>query len=185
MFNLSKITSKYRANLIFKAYKTLLHKADMILDLGCGNGVIASYLGENLKNKITGCDIKNHLIKPMPFILIKEKKKLPLEDKSYDVVMINDVLHHTQESEQYKLLNEALRIGKKVLVFEDRPTMMGKLFDFMLNKLHYSDLKTPLTFKNETEWLKIFKKLKAKCKIIQVSSPSLYPFSHIAFVLTR
>lgn len=185
LFNPSKITSKYRANLILETYKTLLKKGNNILDLGCGTGVVTGYLKDSLKIKITGCDIKNYLIQPIPFILIKESGQLPLKNKSYDAVMLNDVLHHIEEQDQYRLLAEALRIGEKVLIFEAKPTLSGKIFDIVLNKIHYGDLKAPLTFKSESEWVKIFKKLNAKHKTIQVNSFLFYPFSHIAFILTK
>lgn len=183
LINPSKLTSKYRANLILKTYSKFLKKTDKILDLGCGTGVVMNLLEKKLELKITGCDIKNYLLHPAPFILIKEKSKLPFKNKSYNVVMLNDVLHHVEEVDQLLLLEEALRIGKNVFIFEAKSTLSGKIFDVILNKFHYGDLKVPLTFKNEAEWIRIFKKLMAKHKIIKVKSSFLYPFSHIAFLL--
>lgn len=185
IFNLSKITSIYRANLILLTFGSLLQKKDNVLDLGCGTGIVSSYLEKNLGVKITGCDIKNYLIHPIPFKLMKKNNKLPFRNQTYDVVMLNDVLHHLGERNQFEILREALRVGKKVLIFEARPTLSGKLFDILLNILHYGDLNTPLTFKHEAGWIKIFKKLEANYEIIRVKSLFFYPFSHIAFSLRQ
>lgn len=116
---------------------------------------------------------------------MKKNSKLPFRNQTYDVVMLNDVLHHLEERNQFLILKEALRVGKKVLIFEARPTLSGKLFDILLNKLHYGDLDAPLTFKNEAGWEKIFKKLNIKYETIRVKSQFFYPFSHIAFSLQQ
>jgi len=185
VFNPSKITSKYRANFILSSYKKHLKKNSKILDLGCGTGVVSKYLNENLGVKITGCDIKNYLQHDMPFVKIKNNGNLPFKTNSFDVVMLNDVLHHVEKPEQINLIKEALRVGKKVLIFEVKPTISGKLFDIVLNKFHYGDLKAPLAFRNEKAWGKVFEDLNAKYKTQILPRPFFYPFSHIAFVVER
>lgn len=185
IFNLSKITSAYRANLILSTYQSLIKPKDRILDAGCGTGVISFHLEKNLNVKISGCDIKNYLVHALPFTLMKAANKLPFKNRSYDVVMLNDVLHHLEEINQFEILKEALRVGKKVLIFEVRPTISGKLFDIALNKIHYGDLKAPLTFRTVSGWGGVFKKLNAQSKFIPVKTPFFYPFSHIAFSLTK
>src|SRR6187431_2474793 len=92
---LADITSTYRGDLIFKAYKKYLKKRQRVLDVGCGNGVIGHHLQKKTEIKILGCDIENYLVRDIPFILMKSTTKLPFKKQSFDVVMLNDMLHHT------------------------------------------------------------------------------------------
>lgn len=185
LFNPSAITSKYRANFILNSYRSILKKGQKVLDAGCGTGVVSVFLQENLKIDLTGCDIKNYLKHPIPFVKIAADGKLPFKTNSFDAVMLNDVLHHLEKETQIGLLKEAVRVGKKVLIFEVRPTLSGKLFDIVLNKLHYGDLKAPLTFRDVDEWGEVFKKMKVKYKIKRIGQPVFYPFSHIYIHLEK
>lgn len=185
LFNPAKITSKYRAEFILSSFKKYLKKNSKVLDAGCGTGVVSNFLKSETGINITGCDIKNYLQYKIPFAKIKSDGKLPFKNKSFDVVMINDVLHHIENNGQIKLINESLRVGKKVLIFEAKPTIGGKIFDLVLNKFHYGDLKAPLTFKDQAGWEKIFTNMKAKYKTKIIRRPFFYPFSHIAFFLEK
>lgn len=94
-----------------------------ILDLGCGDGSIDRLLAElSPGKKITGVDLEAHdqwRIKTPSNLKFQANSiyKLPFKAKSFDVVMMKDVLHHMPEPE--KILAEVARLAKKqVLVIE-------------------------------------------------------------------
>lgn len=181
---ISEITGGYRTKLILSVYGKWIKQGETILDIGCGTGIVTKILGDYFSAKITGCDVKNYLIYKIPFIKIKDNK-IPVKNKSYDVALLNDVLHHVDKDQQINVLTEAARVAKKVLIFEAEPTIVGKLTDIILNKYHYGDLSTPLSFRAISNWGGVFKKLSLKSEVIKLKKPFWYPFSHIAFLITK
>lgn len=182
---LANLTSKYRGKLIIKAFKNFLEPGDKVLDVGCGNGVVSRQLQEHFKLDLTGCDVMDYLKEDIVFVKMESADKLPFPNNSFDSVIFNDVLHHTPFSTQEKLIKEALRVADKVLIFELKPTFMGKVLDWFLNKIHNRKMKIPFTYRNRVGWEQIFKKNGVKVASKEVKSASLYPFSHIAFCLER
>ena len=182
--NITKATSAYRCRFIIYAYKNWLNKNDRVLDIGCGNGIITKLLRDRFEIKVLGCDIKNYLVYNIPF-----KKfngiKLPFQANEFDNIFLNDVLHHISYKAQGRLVQEAIRVSKKVLIFDAEPTIFGKIADMILNKYHYGDLNIPLSFRNIKDWKKIFKKLSLQSRVIKLKKPFWYPFSHIAFELEK
>lgn len=94
-----------------------------VLDLGCGDGSIDRILAElSPKKQITGVDLEAHQqwnLKRPKNLKFKQASvyDLPFKPKSFDVVMLKDVLHHLPDPE--KTLAEIAKIAKKqVLVIE-------------------------------------------------------------------
>ena len=184
MLKLTELTSSFRTKLMITAYAGWVKKGENALDIGCGTGIAGRYLMNHLKIKVTGCDVENYLICNIPFIKI-ENAKFPIKNNNYDIAFLNDVLHHVDEATQISILKEALRIAKKVLIFEAEPTFTAKLADILLNKYHYGSLNTPLTFRSLNNWQNLFRKLSLKSQAIKLKKPFWYPFSHIAFMVTK
>lgn len=183
--NITKLTASYRHQLVSKAISNWIRKEQKVLDVGCGNGIITKLLMDRLGIRIVGCDVKNYLYeKSIPFVKIKNHK-LPFPANKFDLVLLIDVLHHVSFDEQTNLIKESLRIAKKVIIFEAKPTITGKIADIILNKYHYGNLNTPLTFRNDWEWKSLFKKLSLKNQIVSLEKPLWYPFSHIAILLQK
>ncbi|MFX0206353.1 MAG: class I SAM-dependent methyltransferase [Candidatus Hodarchaeota archaeon] len=170
--------------MIVNVYKEWVKLNENVLDVGCGNGIVSEYLEKGLGVKIRGCDIDNYLITKINFSKMKHPSKLPFKKNSFDSVMLNDVLHHTTKINQNKLLKEALRVGKKVLIFEIEPTLVSKVCDILINKIHYGSLKVPLTFRKIKDWEKLFRKMNFKYTSKQLRKPLLYPFKHTAFCVS-
>ena len=182
--NISQITSKFRTKLIISVYAKWINPKETILDIGCGTGVVAKILEKHFYSKITGCDIKNYLIYKIPFIKIKNGK-IPVKNNHFDVALLNDVLHHIDKDNQADVIKEAARVSGKVLVFEFKPTLIGKLTDIILNKFHYGDLNAPLSVRSITQWQGLFQSLGFRYKTVKLEKPFWYPFSHIAFMVTK
>jgi|SRR3989344_4231154 len=183
--NTSQLTSTYRTKLIISAYKRCIKKGNRILDIGCGTGVVTKILGNYFSSKVTGADVKNYLIdKRIPFIKINNGK-IPVKSNVFDFSMLNDVLHHIDKEHQVNVIKEAARVGKTVLLFEFEPTILGKIADIILNKFHYGDLYAPLSMRSKGEWQNLIKGLGFRCKIIILERPFWYPFSHVAFIISR
>lgn len=183
-FSISSITTPYRTNIIISIYKKWFKRKGKVLDVGCGTGIVTKLLQKELDLNITGCDVKNYLVHNIKFVKI-EDDKLPFPTNSFDVVLFNDVLHHIDKSKQARVIKEALRVGKNVFIFEFEPSLSGKIFDIMLNKLHYDNLAVPLSFRHIQEWQELFTKLSANCDYIRLKRPFWYPFTHIAFRISK
>lgn len=182
--NTSQLTSTYRTKLIISAYKKWIKKGDSIIDIGCGTGVVTKNLTKYFSSKITGADIKNYSLYKMPFIKIA-KGKIPIKNNMFEFSMFNDVLHHINREDQPDTLKEAARVSKKVLIFEFKPTISGKLFDKILNKFHYGNLDVPLSMRTLEEWTDLFKSLGFKYQSMILKRPFWYPFSHMAFIISK
>lgn len=184
MLKLTKLTSGFRTKLIISVYQKWIEPGDSILDVGCGTGIVTKMLGDYFSTSITGCDIKNYLIYKIPFLKINDNK-IPVKDARFSIALLNDVLHHVPKQYQADVIKETTRVAKKVLIFEFEPTFIGKLADVILNKFHYGDLKAPLSVRSIDEWQNLFRKLSLKSQTIKLKKPFWYPFSHIAFMVTK
>lgn len=182
--SISRITTPYRAKLLLSVYRRWIKRNGKALDVGCGTGIITDILGKELRLEIMGCDIKKYLVNNIPFIKINGDK-LPFPNHSYDFVFLNDVLHHIDKSKQRQIINEALRVGKNVFIFEYEPSIWGKILDIVINKFHYRDLPVPLAFRYYKEWIQLFKELSVKYDYVRLKRDFWYPFTHIAFRLQK
>jgi len=180
-----EFTINIRSKIIISGYKNRIKQTDSIVDIGCGNGFIARNLKNHFKCKITGTDIMNYLEWDMPFFKVKDDFKLSCKNKQFNVAVINDVLHHCEKDVQVKLIKEALRVSEKVLIFETKPTIIAKVIDVLLNKIHSADMPVPLTHKNMSEWKKVFEKLGVKYEVAMPKVPFYYPIKHYVFELKK
>lgn len=143
-----------------RACQDFIEKGARILDVGCGCGIV----GETFKNffeaEVTGIDIKDVNISSFPF-QIYDGKNIPFPEKSFDVVLINYVLHHAEDP--ISLLKEAKRVTRdKIVIFED---LLEGIISKLRCKIHgasfnkFFKIKNQTSFKSEKEWEKIFKEI--------------------------
>ena len=121
-----------------------LPKQGVILELGCGEGVIAQFLARSTKRHLTGMDInkkrlpktKNKNLKFICADLTNKSLKLPVADG----VVISDVLHHINTNEQKILISKIATSLKKDGVFvikeidkeEKIRSALSRFWDFIL-----------------------------------------------------
>ena len=85
-----------------------------VLDVGCGDGTIDHLLKQQRPDvSIEGID---PLVRPNTYVPVRsfDGESIPYPDRSFDVVMFVDVLHHILDPRI--LLREAARVGKTVLI---------------------------------------------------------------------
>lgn len=174
-------TQKLRGKLIARSYKNWNIENKKVLDVGCGNGVVSKVLMEELHLDLFGTDILDYRKEKICFKKMAGAL-LPFEDASFDYVLFNDVLHHSEDIES--LLLEAKRVGKHLLVFEVKASPLFRIFDVVLNSLYHSDMPHPENFKQSEEWFVLFDRLGFHCETGKVRHPVWYPFKHMAFKLT-
>ncbi len=137
-----------------------IEKGEKILDLGCGSGIVAKAFQDFFQADVIGVDIKDQRIFYIPFE-ITNGKSLPFPEKYFDTVLINFVLHHTENPSA--LLREAKRVSRdKIIIFEDLPEgflskIICKIHGISFNKIFGNSSKT--SFKKEKDWGKIFNEL--------------------------
>jgi SAM-dependent methyltransferase len=139
----------------------LLPQGAAVLDVGCGDGILASLIGQERPDvTVTGLDV---LLRPAARIPVIEfdGKTLPFADNSFDIVMFVDVLHHTEDPSV--LLREAKRVSRAFLVIKDH-TNDGFLSDLTLrfmdwfgNKPHGVAL--PYNYWAERTWRRVLSEM--------------------------
>ncbi len=89
-----------------------------ILDVGCDDGVLSDMLiQKNHSLTIKGIDIQAHRLAKIPR-KIYDGKKIPYQDKQFDITMAVDVLHHTRDIGS--LLQEMKRVTKRYIILKDQ-----------------------------------------------------------------
>lgn len=90
-----------------------------VLDLGAGACCLALEIKKQFQARVTCLDVVDYNATNLPLILY-DGKKIPFKDKSFGVIIIFFVLHHTKNPKA--LLKEAKRVLKqkgKIIILED------------------------------------------------------------------
>jgi SAM-dependent methyltransferase len=106
-----------RVRVLARHLAELLPREASVLDVGCGDGTVASQLLQSRPDlRVEGIDV---LVRPETHIPVRafDGRTIPHGDRSFDVVMFVDVLHHTDDPTL--LLREAVRVARRGLVIKD------------------------------------------------------------------
>jgi ubiquinone/menaquinone biosynthesis C-methylase UbiE len=181
-----ELTQSNRTKTISDVYRKWVAKDARLLDVGCGDGILAFNISRILGVKISGCDVLRYTIKPIEFKLMEKPDRLPYPDHSFDTVTFNDVLHHTSYKAQESLIAEAIRVCRKnIIIFEVKPNIGGYVEDFVLNHLEYPLMNVPLTFRSEQKWLTLFKSYGVTADVVRPPKPLMSLVTRVAFNLTK
>jgi SAM-dependent methyltransferase len=115
-----------RVTVLAEAICAMLPKEASVVDVGCGDGTIASLCQAKRPDiGIEGIDV---FVRPHTKVPVQgfDGETLPFESKSRDVVTFVDVLHHTQNPA--RLLQEAARVARKAVIIKDH--LANNRFDF-------------------------------------------------------
>lgn len=132
-----------------------------VIDVGCGDGQISQRIAELRPGlHMEGMDV---LVRPQTAIPVREYDgtHFPYPDRAVDMVMLVDVLHHTQHPE--KILAEAARVARVAVVVKDH-TVVGpfarltlRAMDWVGNAHHGVAL--PYNYWTKEEWERTFEDL--------------------------
>ncbi|MBI3551255.1 MAG: class I SAM-dependent methyltransferase [Elusimicrobia bacterium] len=175
-----ELTLKYRSRIIMRAYEGWLGPSDRVLDVGCGNGVVTDELARHFSFPVVGTDSMDYRKRKIAFEAMREENKLPFADGAFDACMLNDVLHHC--TDWRAMLFEALRVGRRVLIFELEATPIAKVCDWLINKLHNPLMNEAIHIKHRVQWEDCLQNEGLTYDCRNIGRPALwYPFSHFAF----
>jgi ubiquinone/menaquinone biosynthesis C-methylase UbiE len=86
-----------------------------IIDVGCGNGLITNKLSE--KYDILGVDRSKAALKMVTCKKLEaDCSSLPVEDRSYDLVLSSELLEHLDDDTYQATIREFQRISKKYIL---------------------------------------------------------------------
>ena len=165
--------------------QSFIKEGSKILDLGCGSGIAAKYFQDFFKAKVIGVDVRDNRLVPIPFKII-DGQNLPFENNSFDVVLLNYVLHHCEDPET--VLKEAKRVGKRIIIFEDLLEGFLAKLRCQIHQITFPGSKKIFNFKTRKEWREIFDKLALKIVAenqVFTKFSCLDPVKRVRFVLER
>ncbi len=104
----------------FKIISDLILKNSRVLDVGCGDGELMSFLYKNITKDVRGIEISKQNVQKCiskGLTVIEgdaEKDLIQFPDSSFDIVILGQTLQAFLNPE--KVLNELLRVGKQAIV---------------------------------------------------------------------
>jgi SAM-dependent methyltransferase len=120
----AKFVHSRRVRVLSETLAPLFPRNATVLDVGCGDGLLLHLINQARPDlKVSGIDV---FTREQTFIPVTtfDGRKLPGADRSVDVVIFVDVLHHTDDP--MILLREAARVARQAVVLKDH-TMNGPL----------------------------------------------------------
>ena len=111
---------KMRLQSLQKEIVPILHPGDHVLDVGCGSGALGRAIVDSHKCppgvKVTGLE-KFRRGDEVAAVKFYDGQKIPYPDRSFDVVILADVLHHAPDP--FNLIYECSRVVRRVLIIKD------------------------------------------------------------------
>lgn len=160
-------------------------ESNSVLDLGCGDLLIGQVVQQTTGADVTGLDVIDTNQTKLPLMLF-DGKEIPFADKSFDVTYASFVLHHTDNARE--LLSECARVTrKKIVILEDVyknnvGLLVAKVLD-LTNKFAYPNMRFPLNFMKEEQWIDLFRALDVKNVRVTKIRPDFFLGRHRLFVL--
>jgi SAM-dependent methyltransferase len=166
----------HRVSTLAKNLAPLLPRHAKVLDVGCGDGALAARIFELRPDlQIEGLDV---LVRSQTAIPVRhfDGAHIPYADASVDVVLMVDVLHHTDDP--LVLLRESARVARSEILVKDhlREGFLARLtlraMDWVGNARH--GVRLPYNYWSRSQWNAAFDDLRLAIRHWQ-SSLNLYP----------
>jgi ubiquinone/menaquinone biosynthesis C-methylase UbiE len=159
-----------------KLGKLFPNRKTSVLDIGCGDGAVASHLMRSKPNlQITGID---PLVRTDTAIHVLEYdgQSIPFGARKFDFSLCVDVLHHANDP--FLLLEEATRVAKHGIIIKDhkvRGLLANQTLKFMDNAHNRRyGVSLPYNYWTPSEWRVAFERLNLKPTKYE-SKLQLYP----------
>ena len=166
-----------RVAALASAIAPLLPRSARVLDVGCGDGLLAeALLGRRPDLRIEGVDVLVRAGTPIP-VREFDGSHLPFGDGEFDAAMAVDVFHHAVDADA--LMAEMKRVARTRLVIKDHflhglpSELILKGMDWVGNSRY--GVRLPFSYWSEPEWESAWD----RCGIRPVSMLrhiKLYPF---------
>lgn len=129
-----------------------------IVDIGAGNGVIAETL-DRRGYKVSALDVGDSSLVSTVVPDIYDGRKIPYNDKHFDIALLITVLHHI--SEPVTVLKEAMRVAQRVIIIEEvYNNKWEKYLTYWIDSLFNLEFfNHPHSNKTDAEWKSIFRDL--------------------------
>jgi ubiquinone/menaquinone biosynthesis C-methylase UbiE len=134
----------------------VLPKHAAVLDVGCGNGFIAHHLTGLLGAEVVGIDVGTKTTARINY-LSYDGCHFPLQDQSFDAVLLCYVLHHAQDA--VLLLNEVARVlrsGGLAIIYEDIPSAWWDRAVCWVHSRQWRNQTGPCSFQLDKDWRRVF-----------------------------
>lgn len=181
---MTKIGTNVRMSQTEKYFGKYLHQNTKVIDIGAGNGYISQYLMQKFGCRMHCSDIIDYMQCDLPFTLIKNNK-LPFKKNTFDIAIMNDILHHMEPKIQAIMLKEATRIAKKILIVDTDRTMMALILDTIFSRIQCFDMPIPYTHRSSDNWKRLFAEIGLEFEELKVRSPWYYPLNHLFFAVSK
>lgn len=153
--------ARIKSDRLSKFYKPY----EKILEVGSGNCALAHIFREG-GVEITALDIKNKSAFKNLEPILYNGEKLPFKDNEFDVVQFITVLHHIPFDIQEKLILEAKRVGKRIIIMEDiYDSEIQKHLTFIADSINNNEYRGhPHSNRNDDSWKRFFEKHELEIK---------------------
>jgi SAM-dependent methyltransferase len=166
-----------RARALSKHLAEIIPDRFHILDVGCGDGLIAHLVSEIRPDiNLRGLDVQGRNRTYVPVERF-DGETIPYKDASFDGVMFVDVLHHTPNP--MLLLREATRVARKAIVIKDH-TLDGLLAGPTLRAMDWVGnarygVSLPYNYWPQRKWVEAFDALGLRIGL-WTTNLGLYPW---------
>jgi ubiquinone/menaquinone biosynthesis C-methylase UbiE len=131
---------RYQKERFLKVMRGVRHELDVtayetVLDVGCGTGALCSVLKAS-GLRVTGIDPAEKMLgvarsqpenRSIPFIRADVLKRLPFEDKSFDISIASYVAHGLQKKDRDQMYSEMRRVTRSKVIIYDYNQKRGLL----------------------------------------------------------
>jgi len=157
-----------------------LREGDRVLDVGCGCGDLGRAIFEDPLCppgvQIRGLEQRRRGDEPID-VQAFDGLTIPYAERTYDVVMLADVLHHAADPEQ--LMQECIRVSKRLLIIKDHQVkgLLARQRIGLLDWAANSPYGVPCLYRYRTaaQWTEVFRRHQLVVEA-ELASMDLYPF---------